>query len=201
MLEGPLSVLLLVAGIAFFTLRNRRWGIAMALGLASLGLLCVVPLTPFPPSEHRLEVRKSEGRLVWYRQGKEVASYPVVFGPHPQGDKELMGDGRTPEGRFLICDKAPSLFHKWLGLSYPDSRNAWRGRREGLLTWAELVLIRLQDLNGWIPYGNGPLGGAVGIHGGGAKRNWTLGCIALENDDVDRLYNQIPLGTPVDIFP
>lgn len=93
------------------------------------------------------------------------------------------------------------MFHKWLGLSYPDSRNAWKGRREGLLTWAELVLLRVQDLNGRIPYGNGPLGGAVGIHGGGAKRNWTLGCVALENEDVDRLYSEIPLGTPVEILP
>lgn len=91
--EGPASLLLLIAGLGLLSSTNRRWAVVAALGAGGVGLLCTVPLSPFPASEHRLEVHKSEGKLLWYRQNIEIAAFRAVFGPHPKGDKELMGDG------------------------------------------------------------------------------------------------------------
>ena len=201
--EGPFSLVLLAlgAGCLMNDPRARRWGIALMLMAWSVLFLATVPLSAPPTSDYRIEVKKGEKKLTLFKADQEVATFPVVFGPQPEGTKLRQGDGKTPLGEFKVVDKGPSQFHLWLGLNYPTSEDAWRARQEGVLTWVELALLRYQNLNGKVPYGNGPLGGAIGIHGGGAKKNWTLGCVALENADVEKLYEAVPLGTKVEILP
>lgn len=130
-----------------------------------------------------------------------LKSYPIGLGGSPEGDKEREGDSRTPLGRFVICDKAPDSFHPWLGLNYPNLEDATRGRLEARISWIEFAYIRFENLNARPPYGGSALGGAVGIHGGGSSKDWTLGCVALSNPDVEELYRQCEVGTEVLIFP
>ena len=146
-------------------------------------------------------MEKSKKILRVSKDGQLVSEFTVALGPTPLGDKRAMGDGCTPLGQFRVCDKGYGQFHKWMGLTYPDAQDAWLGRREGRITWAEFWYIRFENLNSRIPYGNSALGGAIGIHGGGAGKNWTLGCIALENADIDSFFDLVPKGTIVEVKP
>lgn len=205
--EGPLALVALFwffywTGSYLKTLRRGHfWLFLWLMILPLLILLGSVPLSPWPQSPWRVEVKKSERTLTLFRDGVLVSQFPVALGPTPIGDKRVMGDGCTPLGAFRICDKGYGQFHKWLGLTYPDSEDAWLGRKEGRITWAEFWYIRFENLNSRIPFGNSALGGAIGIHGGGAGKNWTLGCVALENADIDTFFDQVPLGAIVEIKP
>lgn len=199
-LEGPVSLALLGCVLFFTASALRGRPVLLFLYLSSLSawlVLAVVPLTPPPRSPYLIIVEKADRVLRVLENGQEIARYTVGLGGEPREDKTRMGDMRTPEGEFIVCDKGPSRFHKWLGLNYPSLEDAWRGRRAGLITWAEFWYLRVENLNGRIPYQNTALGGAIGIHGGGCDRDWTLGCIALDNADLDVLYELIPVGTPV----
>lgn len=202
-LEGPLSLLLLVA-VFYFALRalaeKPKLQLLLAAGLLLLATLAVIPVCSPHDSPYRIEVRKSERLLRLCQDNDILAEYPIALGD-PVGDKEFAGDGKTPLGQFRIVSKAPSQFHLWMGLNYPTSNDAWRGRLNGQITWLEFWYIRVENLNGRIPYSSSSLGGAVGLHGGGADNDWTLGCIALNNKDVERLYRVAPLGTEVLIEP
>lgn len=146
---------------------------------------------PVPPmriiidkSKYELTVMDAKG---WY------ATYPVVFGLAPQEDKKMEGDRRTPEGSFKITAKRPhNKWQKFMALDYPNAE----------------TLARFQQrlLRGEVPRTARP-GGGVGIHGTWPRdefmidrySNWTNGCIALKNEDIDELYSYIPVGTPVSI--
>jgi hypothetical protein len=139
-----------------------------------LVILILMPLTPVPDSEWSIEVNKSSRTLAIYQADVMRGRYSIALGGNPEGDKEFMGDQKTPIGEFRIVDKGPSVFHKWLGLNYPTSKDAYRGRYEGRLMWAEFFYLLIENRNGRIPYGDSALGGAIGIHGGGAGKDWTL---------------------------
>ena len=181
--------------------QERKWpGRVFFIILVGFLVLSITPLAPPASTPYNVKVFKSERRLVLYREGDEIGAWPIALNG-AEGDKQVMGDGKTPEGRFIVVDKAPSQFHRWLGLNYPNLEDAWRGRRDGKITWLEFWRLRVENLNGRYPHGSSSLGGAIGIHGGGNRPDWTLGCIALSNSDVDFLYQMVPLGTVVEIFP
>ncbi len=203
--EGPVS-LLVGRGCLFLFCRqvySTRPRVARLLLTIPLILLTLIltPLTPVPDSEWSIKVEKSARTLTICQADVMRGRYSIALGGNPEGDKEFMGDQKTPLGEFRIVDKGPSVFHKWLGLNYPNSEDAYRGRYEGRLTWAEFLYLLFENRNGRIPYGNSALGGAIGIHGGGAGKDWTLGCVALENGDIDKFYDLIPVGTRVRICP
>ncbi len=202
--EGPLSLTVLLCSIVLTLRRWRgrpRWQALLIVAVATPVALCLVPIRPWPASETRIEVAKSQRTLTLWRGERLLKSYPIGLGGAPEGDKEQVGDSRTPLGRFVICSKAPSTFHRWLGLNYPTLEDATRGRLEARISWIEYAYIRFENLNARVPYGGSALGGAVGIHGGGSSKDWTLGCVALSNQDVEELYRQCEVGTEVLIIP
>jgi hypothetical protein len=154
-------------------------------------------------------VRKSRRRLYLYEGDILLKSYPVSLGKNPQGQKEREGDGRTPEGEFYICQKAKnpakkSLGTRWLRISYPNEEAARRGLKKGLISREiyERILKVLSEKK--IPPQKTPLGGGIGIHGGNGihfKADWTAGCIGMFDEDVEEVYEQVALGTPVEILP
>ena len=155
-----------------------------------------------PLVEPRIVVTKSKRRLALYAGGAMVRTYRVGLGFNPKSDKTRQGDGCTPEGSFYVCVKNPnSSYYLSLGLSYPNKEHTERGLRSGLITRAQHDnIIGALKRNARPPW-NTRLGGEVFIHGHGSKSDWTLGCVALDNEDMKELYDAIPKGTPVIIEP
>lgn len=148
-----------------------------------------------------IEIWKSTRKLQ-FRQNGTVMEYRVVLGSQPREGKQLQGDGRTPVGRYYISDKNPdSRFHRFLGISYPnadDAERAYRNQMIGVGQWADIFLA---NLRGDAPPWHTVLGGRVGIHGAGGRPDvpidWTQGCIAVSDDDIEFIFDHTPIGTPV----
>jgi murein L,D-transpeptidase YafK len=133
-------------------------------------------------SDYELQVYDKEG---WY------ATYPVVFGSKSLEDKMMEGDRKTPEGIFHISSKRRhEKWDKMMDIDFP--------------TKADYEKFNQRKANGLIPR-NAKIGGGIAIHGTWAHdehvvdlyQNWTNGCISLKNEDVDELYDLIPVGTKV----
>ena len=118
------------------------------------------------------------------------------------------GDGRTPLGAFRVAWINPnSRFHLFFGLDYPNHEHAEQAFRQKLIDFDTYYSIRRALYRGDVPPQDTRLGGQIGIHGIGkgdprihAKANWTEGCIALTNEQVDQLAHWIGLGTRVLIY-
>lgn len=158
---------------------------------------------PLPPLENpRLVVKKAERQLQLFDGEKLVKIYKIVLGFAPVGDKEREGDGRTPEGEFYLAVKNPkSKFFLSLGLSYPSIEDGERGLRENLISPDEHDAILQAIAEKRLPLQKTALGGEIYIHGGGIGRDWTEGCVALGNDDIQELFDALPHGVFVRIEP
>ena len=158
---------------------------------------------PLPKlSDPRIVVKKRERTLEIFDGNKLVKTYPVGLGFAPDGDKEKQGDGKTPEGDFYIFVKNPkSKFHLGLGVSYPSKEDAQRGLAGGMITKTQHDQIVKAIETGKMPLQNTALGGEIYIHGGGAGRDWTWGCIALADPDVEEIYNAVEVGVKITIVP
>jgi len=155
-----------------------------------------------PLVEPRIEVSKSKRELVLYSSGKIVRKYRVGLGSNPKNDKTRQGDGCTPEGEFYVCSKNPkSSYYLSLGLSYPNEEDAERGLRDKLISKAQRDQIVQAIWRKSCPPWNTRLGGEVFIHGNGSSSDWTLGCVALDNENIKELFGVIPKGTLVKIKP
>jgi hypothetical protein len=150
----------------------------------------------------RLLAEKSRRTLTVFSGGRPVKTYRIALGTNPVGPKVQEGDGRTPEGAFYVCMKnSESRFHLALGLSYPSQPDAERGVRDRLITKREQRAIIEAMRRYRKPPWNTKLGGEIMIHGGGTEKDWTTGCLALSNADIDELFARLPLGTEVEIRP
>ena len=149
-----------------------------------------------------IEIWKTERRMQLRDGDALLREFRVSLGSQPRSGKELQGDHRTPEGRYYITEKKPeSRFHRFLGISYPNVDDAERGYRRGLIdasAWADIFFANMRrDPPPWYTV----LGGRVGIHGFGGRPyapiDWTEGCIAVSDDDIEFLYDRTPVGTVV----
>jgi murein L,D-transpeptidase YafK len=133
---------------------------------------------------------------------KLIKTYNISLGFAPEGDKEIEGDGKTPEGDFYVFTKNPeSTFFLSLGLSYPNIEDAERGLKNGLITQAEHDEIVKAINEKAMPPQKTKLGGEIYIHGGGCKADWTAGCMALDNEEMQEIFEAIEVGTAVKIVP
>lgn len=165
----------------------------LAAALKELGL-------PNPPVETAVRIRKDERILQFLSRGRLVKEYRVALGITPVGDKTREGDGRTPEGEFYLCTRLPkSRFHRFLGLSYPAPEDAEAGLKQRAINKSQHRAILASHRRRTQPPWNTPLGGAIGIHGGGTENDWTIGCIALANADLDEIFPILLPGAPVTI--
>ena len=153
----------------------------------------------------RLTVWKSRREMVLVADGRVVRRFRIALGSVPSGTKRLEGDGRTPVGHYRIVEKRPSRRFRWfLGIDYPNGVDADRGYALGLIGPGEWADIFLAHLRGQRPPWTTALGGQIGIHGAGgrpAEVDWTEGCIAVSDAEIDYLAAHVPLGTVVEILP
>jgi murein L,D-transpeptidase YafK len=150
----------------------------------------------------RLVVRKKERLLQIFEDAELIKTYKVALGRAPQGDKEIEGDGKTPEGEFYVFTKNDrSKFYLSLGLSYPNREAATRGLKENLISPEEHEEILKAIAEKRMPPQKTALGGEIYIHGGGAANDWTEGCVALPDEEIKELFAAIPVGALVTIQP
>ena len=153
-----------------------------------------------------IKVLKKERKLELLKGDHVVKSYPIALSPdNPLGDKIQEGDCATPEGRFYICESIKKPRKKKYGsrsmrLSYPNKEDARRGLKAGFINYKEYLKILKANHNGKIPSQTTKLGSSLRIHGGGAFGDWTLGCIALENNDISDLFSKVPRKVRVEIY-
>ena len=156
----------------------------------------------FPLERARVVVHKAARRLELLDGERVVKTYEVALGTNATDAKRKEGDGCTPEGRYVVCTKNErSRYHLFLGLSYPNEEDAARGLRAGLITKAQHEAIVAALEAGKRPLWHTRLGGEVGLHGGGAGSDWTRGCMALADKDVEELFLLLELGDEVVIEP
>lgn len=156
-----------------------------------------------------IEVRKSERALVAQCSDGEPIRFRAALGREPRGAKERRGDMRTPEGRYRLAGPArSSRYHIFLPIDYPAEGDAERALRLGLISSAERDAIVAAQSTDRLPPQDTRLGGHLGIHGEGprwqgdsAAIDWTYGCVALSDRDIEFLATRVSTGTPVIILP
>lgn len=157
--------------------------------ITAVALLLLSTLAFSAEKADRVVVVKSEGKLYLYKVNQVLASYSVVFGANPKGHKQQQGDERTPEGRyFLDYKKADSAFHKAIRISYPNAKDIESARKRGVDPGGSVMVHGQKNGFAWASF---------------IARyfNWTNGCIALANADMDAVWEAVDAGTPIDIKP
>lgn len=136
----------------------------------------------------RLVVYKSERRLDLLLDDDVVKSYRIGLGFNPVGHKQREGDGRTPEGDYVIVSRnRNSKYHRALRISYPNARDRADARKRGVSPGGDIMLHGSPN---WASDESGFEG-----------LDWTLGCIAVTNAEIREIWNAVDDGTPITIKP
>lgn len=143
---------------------------------------------------------KSSRRLMLFSDGRLEACWRIGLGFSPVGDKEVEGDGRTPEGWYATSDKPWSTFDDAIAIHYPNAEDADAAWRDGKISRRLRDQIREATARRDVPPQHTAMGGAVLIHGGGSSSDWTLGCMALEAGDLTDLRSRLPRRMKTDLL-
>jgi len=136
------------------------------------------------PEVTRIVVHKDARRMYLLHDDRALKVYDIDLGFEPRGTKRKAGDGRTPEGHYYIDRRNPdSRFHLSLGISYPNARDVEVARRAGVDPGND-IFIHGESLRG---AARGP--------------DWTWGCIAVTNEEMEEIYVMVRTGTPITIYP
>jgi len=134
-------------------------------------------------------VEKAKRSLTLYANKKPIKSYRIVLGGNPAGDKEQEGDSRTPEGRYVIDAKNPnSSFHLSLHISYPDKKDRAAARKQGVSPGGAIMIHGTPDY-------------IAALYATGIYPDWTAGCIAVTNAEIEDIFARVRVGTPIVIKP
>lgn len=134
-------------------------------------------------------VEKRLRRLTLFYQGQPVKRYAIALGKNPEGRKLQIGDLRTPEGVYFIEGRMPqSKFYRALRISYPDQLDRLRAQSVGLTAGGDILIHGL-------PNGREAVGAAH------RRTDWTEGCIAVTNQELDEIWAAVPDGAPINIKP
>jgi murein L,D-transpeptidase YafK len=158
------------------------------LALLALLLFQVAAADDIPKADKVL-VDKSEKRLYLIKDGERFMSLPVTFGGEPKGHKVQQGDQRTPEGNYTLEWKNPnSKFYKSIRVSYPNAEDRAKAQRLGVDPGGDIMVHG--QANGW--QWASPLLQFF---------SWTDGCVALSNKNMDKVWEAVEPGTPIEIRP
>jgi murein L,D-transpeptidase YafK len=134
-------------------------------------------------------VEKSKRELTIYREGKAIKTYTVALGRVPVGAKSREGDNRTPEGQYWIdYRKADSGYFRALHISYPSQADIAAAAKLGAAPGGDIMIHGLRNGLGWLGK----------LH---RITDWTLGCVAVTNEEIEELWRAVPNGTPVELRP
>lgn len=168
---GKTTFLIVLLLLIFYVLKNPK-----------------IIISPFPSIDYIL-VKKQERILEIYHQGKCLKSYDIHLGFCPTGAKEYEGDGKTPEGIYTICYKnIKSQYHLSLKIDYPHDHHMALAKEKGLSAGSDIMIHGQPNSWGFYP----PKG---------IKHDWTHGCIAVTNKEIEEIYGATSVGTPIEIRP
>jgi murein L,D-transpeptidase YafK len=155
-------------------------------GLATEG--CSSATQPIASHVDKIVIVKSAHLMTLMSNGRPIKSYKVALG-RSEGVKVFRGDHRTPEGQYFIDAKnAASRFHRALHISYPNASDSLRAHHDGVDPGGAIMIHGVERQFAWV----GPLQHDV---------DWTDGCIAVTNPEIEEVWRLVPVGTPVDIRP
>jgi murein L,D-transpeptidase YafK len=137
----------------------------------------------------KVVVIKSKRLLMLMRDGEILKAYRVSLGKQPNGHKTIAGDKRTPEGSYIVDSRnSDSKFHKSLHISYPNKSDIINARKHGISPGGDIMIHGLPD----------SLGNIGKIH---RTWDWTDGCIAVTNPEIEEIWQLVPDGTSIEIKP
>ena len=148
------------------------------------------PATPLPKGTiiDKLVVRKSERKMEAYSEGNLIKTYDIALGKDPVGHKQFEGDNKTPEGIYIINDRNPrSAYYKNLGVSYPNATDKANALKLGKSPGADIKIHGLRNYRGYMGK----------LH---KMKDWTAGCIAVTNDEMDELYATVKQNAEIEIL-
>ena len=136
-----------------------------------------------------VKVVKSQRQMWLLEQGKIIKQYTIALGANPVGHKQQEGDERTPEGRYILDYRNPnSGYFKSLHVSYPNKQDLANAKAKGVDAGGMIMIHGQRNGFGWA-----------------AKltqlKDWTNGCIALHNQDMQEVWDLVKIGTPIEILP
>ena len=170
--QTMLAVFIVICAVAFYLYAHHNWN----------------PL-PGGTTIDRIVVEKSARRLSIFRDANQIKTYRIALGANPVGAKQQEGDMKTPEGIYKIDGRNPqSNFHLALRISYPSDVDDARASARGVSAGSDIMIHGIQNGHGWI--------GA--FH---RWKDWTAGCMALTDEEIEELWRVTSDGTTVEIRP
>lgn len=137
----------------------------------------------------RIVVLKSKRTMYLYQGDKVLKTYKVALGGKPEGPKTQQGDHKTPEGVYKInARNSKSLYHLSLHISYPNEQDRAQARKRGVKPGGDIMIHGLPDDYAYLGV----------LH---RQHDWTEGCIAVTNAEIEEIWKLVPVGTPIEIKP
>jgi murein L,D-transpeptidase YafK len=172
---------------------NRELRTAFAFVVVScVAVPCLAASRSVKPVEIKADhilVLKSERTLILMHDGKPLKTYKVALGGEPVGPKTRRGDHKTPEGTYTIDRRnIHSQYHRALHVSYPSVADAANARKLHASPGGDIMIHGLPNGMGWVGSAH-------------RARDWTDGCIAVTDEEIDEIWKLVPDGTPVEIKP
>ena len=157
-----------------------------------------------------IEISKNSQVMLVKEHGQTIRKFHIAYGRGGDGTKARLGDNKTPVGVYRIMEfKSDSRFYYFMLLDYPSLLDAWRGYQNELINATQFREIATAHRDHTVPPQDTALGGYIGIHGIGDVNseklelhdlfNWTEGCIALKNEEINELRKYVTIGTRVTI--
>jgi murein L,D-transpeptidase YafK len=171
--------------------KNGFPAVPMRLILLCLSLMIAVTAhaAPLRGKVTGIVVEKEKRIMTVFNGRKALKIYRIALGGNPVGHKEQEGDSRTPEGRYIIDAKNPkSSFHLSLHISYPNKTDRQNARRKGVSPGGAIMI-------------HGSPGGLGTLNALGFYTDWTAGCIAVSNEEIEEVFAAVKIGTPILIRP
>ena len=136
-----------------------------------------------------VRVLKSDHKLQLLTDGKVIQEFHVALGGSPKGHKRQEGDEKTPEGAYTLdYKKSDSAFHRAIHISYPNAKDIALAKTRGVNPGGQIMIHGQKNGLAWLSFLN-------------QRFNWTNGCIALSDEDMDSVWTLVTEGTPIEILP